>query len=237
MPKDQRRGTPHRSRSGLALCVGLGAVVAVTGFIAEPWTSFAQSGAASADAQSAAAAIGAMDSFGGGRSAAGLLKVPVGNLYPGEAPPHPNVVDPMANDPEAAQRGQKYFIQFNCVGCHAANGAGGMGPALSNHHWIYGSSPANIYLTILQGRPNGMPAWGTMLPDSVIWDLVAYIRSISQAPDTEWGQTTSAGSATIEQVPAEDIQAVDPWSHIEKFSNGQAPAQRGTPAPSVGNGQ
>lgn len=237
MPRDQRRTTPQRSRSGLALCLGLGAVITVAGFIAEPWTSFAQSGTASADAQSAAAAVGAMDSFSSGQPVANLLQVPVTNLYPGEAPPHPKVDDPVAGDPQAAQRGQKYFIQFNCVGCHAANGAGGMGPALSNHHWIYGSSPANIYLTILQGRPNGMPAWGAMLPNSVIWDLVAYIRSISQAPDTEWGQTTSASGFTIEQVPAEEMKAVDPWSHVEKFSYGQAPAQRGTPAPAVGTGQ
>jgi cytochrome c oxidase cbb3-type subunit 3 len=237
MPHRQEHDTPHRSRSALALCAGIGAVIAVAGLIAEPWPSFAQSGTASADDQSAAAAVQSMDNFGGSRPAGNLLQVPVSNLYPGKAPPHPKIVNPVANDPQAAARGRKYFNQFNCVGCHAANGAGGMGPALSNHHWIYGSSPANIYLTIVQGRPQGMPAWGTMLPDSVIWDLAAYIRSISQAPDTEWGQTTSATGFTIEQVPAESIQATDPWNHIEKFSYGQAPAQHGTPAPPVGKGQ
>lgn len=56
------------------------------------------------------------------------------------------------------------------VGCHAANGGGGMGPALSEGRFIYGSNPANLFLSIYQGRPNGMPAWGEILPESTIWE-------------------------------------------------------------------
>ena len=43
--------------------------------------------------------------------------------------------------------------------------AAGMGPALSEGQFIYGSSPANLFLSIYQGRPNGMPAWGEILPE------------------------------------------------------------------------
>jgi cytochrome c oxidase cbb3-type subunit 3 len=104
-----------------------------------------------------------------------------------------------------------------------ANGGGGMGPALSNNFFIYGSEPENIYLSIAQGRPNGMPVWGSMLPDPLIWDLVAYITSISKAPAPQWGTTVSASSPNIQQVPAEDQQTASPWDNTESSTSGQKP--------------
>jgi cytochrome c oxidase cbb3-type subunit 3 len=69
-----------------------------------------------------------------------------------------------------------------------------------------------------------MPAWGTLLPDSVIWDLVAYIRSISNAPKDEWGTTTSLDALKIEQAPAEFQSTPTPWQYTEPFTFGQKPA-------------
>ena len=40
-----------------------------------------------------------------------------------------------------------------------------------------------------------MPAWGTLLPSTVIWDLVAYIRSISNASSPQWGTTPHSTSS------------------------------------------
>jgi cytochrome c oxidase cbb3-type subunit 3 len=161
-----------------------------------------------------------------GGPASKLLRVPVVTLHPGGVPVRPKIANPVADDPEAVQNGMDYFNQMNCVGCHAPNGAGGMGPALSNAKFIYGSEPENIYLSILQGRPNGMPAWGGMLPDAVIWDLVAYIKTISQDPAKPWGKTTSAKGFTIEQVPAEFVTTVDPWHYTAPFSYGRAPFEQ-----------
>jgi cytochrome c oxidase cbb3-type subunit 3 len=163
---------------------------------------------------------------GGGGTASELLHVPVVNLFPGDVPVRPKVKDPVADDPDAPQRGMDYFNQMNCVGCHAPNGAGGMGPSLSNAKFIYGSEPANIFLSILQGRPNGMPAWGGMLPDQVIWDMVAYIQSISKEPEAPWGKTISADGFTIEQVPAEFQTTATPWQYTTPFSYGQAPYEK-----------
>lgn len=157
-------------------------------------------------------------------SAKNLLKTPVSRLVPGGAQEHREISNPAGQSPEAVQRGMKYFISLNCVGCHAPNGGGGMGPALSNRYFMYGSEPANIYLSIYQGRPNGMPAWGMVLPGGVIWDLVSYVRSISREPAPSWGKTFSAEALTIEQVPTEFMQTVSPWDYIEKFSQGQKPA-------------
>jgi cytochrome c oxidase cbb3-type subunit 3 len=161
--------------------------------------------------------------YTGGSSAEKLLGTPVTHIFPGAVPVAPEVKSPVGDDAKAIQRGMEYFTSMNCVGCHAANGGGGMGPALSNNIFIYGDSPANIYLTIYQGRPRGMPAWGAMLPDNVIWDLVAYIQNISQDMTKSWGTTVSASAPQIEQVPAEYFNSANPWSQTQPFSYGQKP--------------
>jgi cytochrome c oxidase cbb3-type subunit 3 len=155
-----------------------------------------------------------------------MLKVPVSGLYPGGVSIGPDMPNPAANDPDAANRGMRDFTDLNCVGCHAPNGGGGMGPSLSNRVFIYGSKPAQIYLSIVQGRPHGMPSWGGRLPDSVVWDLVAYVQQISQAPESEWGTTVSPTSPKIEQVPAEYQVSTHPWDSTQPFGYGQNPEGR-----------
>jgi cytochrome c oxidase cbb3-type subunit III len=159
-----------------------------------------------------------VDSYGGVIPASSLLRVPVTGIYPGgnTAGLNPNIQNPLAKDPDAVQRGMKDFDAFNCSGCHMPHGGGGMGPALSDNSWIYRSSPANIYLTIVQGRAAGMPAFGAMLPDRTIWELVAYVQSLSRDPVKTFGKTTSATpSAPIEQVPAGKTDTAMPWQQTE----------------------
>jgi mono/diheme cytochrome c family protein len=89
-----------------------------------------------------------------------MLLVPLVNNIPG-AVELPRLQDPVAQDPEAVQRGMTYFEKMNCVGCHAANGAGGMGPSLSDASTFkYPTDPAALYLVISHGAPLGMPAGG-----------------------------------------------------------------------------
>ncbi|MGZ5050103.1 MAG: c-type cytochrome [Methylobacter sp.] len=81
-----------------------------------------------------------------------------------------------ANDNKAIFEGSKLFVSMNCVACHGAVGSGG---ALAGRAWFYGDSPEQLFLSILQGRPNGMPAFGDLLPEDSIWKLVAYIKSLN----------------------------------------------------------
>lgn len=97
--------------------------------------------------------------------------------------PGPNVVADTAEGPYddnaySTSEGQQLFNQMNCSGCHA-NGGGGMGPALMDDQWIYGSRPDQIFASIAEGRPNGMPTWKYRLSNQQIWQLVAYVRSLS----------------------------------------------------------
>jgi cytochrome c oxidase cbb3-type subunit 3 len=74
-------------------------------------------------------------------------------------------------------QGQELYSAFNCVGCHA-HGGGDIGPALMDEKWIYGGEIDQIYLSIAQGRANGMPAFGGMIPSQQIWQIAAYVRSM-----------------------------------------------------------
>jgi cytochrome c oxidase cbb3-type subunit III len=91
----------------------------------------------------------------------------------------PNVSrNPYAGNAWGVAEGKRLFNFYNCVGCHA-NGGGGMGPALMDERWIYGSDDASVFATIAGGRPNGMPAFGARAPESQIWMLAAYVQSMS----------------------------------------------------------
>jgi cytochrome c oxidase cbb3-type subunit 3 len=82
------------------------------------------------------------------------------------------------NNAYALSEGRKLYERMNCVGCHF-HGGGGIGPALMDDQWIYGSDPAQIFSTIVEGRPNGMPSFKGRLNNQQVWQLVAYVRSLS----------------------------------------------------------
>ncbi|HEU4708819.1 MAG TPA: c-type cytochrome [Methylophilaceae bacterium] len=115
-------------------------------------------------------------------SAEQLLQVEVGQTRIPHTAGQADVRNPYAGDSNAVAQGRMLFDAMNCSGCHAAQGGGGMGPPLSDNVWIYGNDPAQIYLTILQGRPNGMPSFAKALPPNAIWQLVSYVETLSKSP-------------------------------------------------------
>jgi cytochrome c oxidase cbb3-type subunit III len=102
------------------------------------------------------------------------------SLSPGGGPPVTTHTkkgeDYLKNAYELAQ-GKTLFKQMNCNGCHS-NGGGGMGPALIDDEWIYGSTIENIVATIREGRPNGMPSFRGKITDDQIWQIAAYVVSM-----------------------------------------------------------
>lgn len=97
---------------------------------------------------------------------------------PGGQAPLPSQANPLKGDPVALQDGRRLFNWYNCSGCHGGHAGGGMGPSLRDPVWLYGDSDAQIYDSIAAGRSNGMPAWGSKIPQTQIWELVAYIKSM-----------------------------------------------------------
>ena len=104
--------------------------------------------------------------------------VQVTTLQAGEPSANPAVNNQYEENAYALSQGKELFSKMNCVGCHS-HGGGGMGPALMDAKWIYGSKPEQIFATIIEGRPNGMPSFRGKLPDYQVWQLVAYVRSLS----------------------------------------------------------
>jgi cytochrome c oxidase cbb3-type subunit 3 len=72
--------------------------------------------------------------------------------------------------------GMKLYHKLNCVGCHF-DGGGGMGPALIDSEWIYGSSIDHIAASIRDGRPKGMPSFHAIASEEEIWQIAAYVHS------------------------------------------------------------
>jgi cytochrome c oxidase cbb3-type subunit III len=99
------------------------------------------------------------------------------DLRPGGGPPPPEQPFSYDTNAYAVAQGKQLFDQFNCSGCHA-HGGGAIGPPLMDQEWIYGWRPENIFATIVEGRPNGMPAFGGKIPEQQVWQLVAYVRSL-----------------------------------------------------------
>ena len=104
--------------------------------------------------------------------------VVLSDLQPGTRTPEVDVATTYEHNAYAISEGQRLFDQWNCSGCHA-HGGGGMGPPLMDDEWIYGSEPENIVATILEGRPNGMPSFRGRVSTPQVWQLAAYVRSMS----------------------------------------------------------
>lgn len=106
----------------------------------------------------------------------------------------------------AVAEGKRLYNAYNCVGCHA-HGGGAIGPALMDSEWIYGSRPEQIYSDIVQGRPNGMPNFGGKIPDYQIWEIVAYVRSMSgQLP-------TDVAPSRSDEMPVVRAEQARPKEH------------------------
>jgi cytochrome c oxidase cbb3-type subunit III len=100
----------------------------------------------------------------------------------------------------AVSQGKRLYNWMNCVGCHS-NGGGGIGPPLMDNEWIYGSDPSNIFSTIVEGRPNGMPSFRGKLTSDQVWQLVAYVRTMSgmEGADVRSGRSDHMSGPPVEQ--------------------------------------
>jgi len=110
------------------------------------------------------------------------------HLRPAQMPPRGVVLrNPYAGNASAIATGAKLFISYNCADCHGADGSGAMGPSLADGRWHFGGDDGEIFESIYQGRPDGMPAWGALISPDQVWMLAAYVKSLEKNanPTTE----------------------------------------------------
>lgn len=104
-----------------------------------------------------------------------------------EAPqaPAPSAGAPAAmpegmNDQQQTAMGRAIFNK-RCASCHGTDGNGmgtSSGPALDQAQFKYGKTPEAVKESILKGRPNGMPAFGSALQEIEIDTLVGFVLSL-----------------------------------------------------------
>lgn len=99
-------------------------------------------------------------------------------LQPGVPAPMPDSLSPYQENAYGQAEGKRLFVAMNCNGCHAMGG-GGIGPPLMDDQWIYGATSEQIFSTIVQGRPDGMPSFGGKLTTQQVWQLVSYVQAMS----------------------------------------------------------
>jgi cytochrome c oxidase cbb3-type subunit 3 len=104
--------------------------------------------------------------------------VPLTAFAVGSTQPSVSVVNEYEKNAYHLSEGKRLYGQMNCSGCHF-HGGGGIGPPLMDNKWIYGGQPEQIFSTIVEGRPNGMPSFRGKLPDFAVWQITAYVRSMS----------------------------------------------------------
>jgi len=89
------------------------------------------------------------------------------------------VVNPLAGNPAAIQAGARTFDNV-CANCHGRAGEGDVrGPALNTGQFQHGGQDADLFHTIRAGVPGSDMDPNPNLPDERVWQLVAYIKSLS----------------------------------------------------------
>jgi cytochrome c oxidase cbb3-type subunit 3 len=62
--------------------------------------------------------------------------------------------------------------------CHGAEGEGGIGPDLTAKSFKYGRDPLDVAESIRNGRPRGMPAFGSQFKAEEIESLTDFVLSL-----------------------------------------------------------
>jgi cytochrome c oxidase cbb3-type subunit 3 len=126
-------------------------------------------------------------------------------LFAGAPLPPTGTTSPYLENGWAISEGKRLYKAFNCSGCHA-QGGGGIGPALMDDEWRYGFTAANVFSSIVEGRPNGMPSFRGKLTEQQVWQLVAYVQSMSgQAP-------IDAASGRSDHMQARPPDTIQPYA-------------------------
>ncbi len=102
----------------------------------------------------------------------------------------------------------KSIFETNCVACHMPDGGGGIGPNLTDQHWILGGGIKNVFKTVSEGGRSGkgMIPWKAQLKPSQIAKVSSYLLTLQGTtpanPKAPEGDIWVDESVT-EEVPAE----------------------------------
>lgn len=123
----------------------------------------------------------------------------------------------LMSDENWLKTGERIF-QGKCVICHGPEGAGFVGPNLTDDKYKNVRKLEDIYTVVRDGAANGqMPAQKTVLNDNQIAVVAAYVASLR-------GQNKPSVKELPEEVP------IDPWPTKPSAAPAEAPGAGGTGA-------
>ena len=123
-----------------------------------------------------------------------------------------NVV--LLTDASSISEGQKIF-STNCVACHGGNLQGGIGPNLTDDHWINGGGVKNIFKLISEGSAANpvMAPWKEAIKPSDIQKIASYIISLKGSNPE--GAKAAEGEIWKEDSVSESVEITDKAEVIE----------------------
>lgn len=79
---------------------------------------------------------------------------------------------------DGVKKGKEVY-ELNCLPCHAENGAGDVGPNLTDDHWLLAQgTPDTLYSIVFNGsEANGMPIWSDLISKDEIYQVTAYVMT------------------------------------------------------------
>lgn len=155
------------------------------------------------------------DTFRAGTTSAGLQEAPVIDPGPSSEQMLFSMGNPYEGNSGARREGERLWGWYNCADCHGSLGGGGIGPPFANGVTTYGEDPASLFRSIAQGRPNGMPSYGNIVPDQQIWMLVTYAEALLRGE-------------------VEGVHRVERGIRIAEWEEGMLDAPRAAPPPGGG---
>jgi mono/diheme cytochrome c family protein len=89
----------------------------------------------------------------------------------------PRMLNPFAGDPDAIQEGRRLYANQGCSACHGLMGGGGMGKAILDDTWVFGSDDGTLF-KLMKGQIPQQTMPKNTLPDEQIWKMLAFVRSL-----------------------------------------------------------
>jgi putative heme-binding domain-containing protein len=99
------------------------------------------------------------------------------------------------NTPEDAEAGGRIF-RSHCAVCHGPEGSGGKAADLTTGRFRHGSADSDLYKTISEGIP-GTEMPGIFFNGKQMWQIVAYVRSLSQGRAAEQAKGDAAAGKNL----------------------------------------